>query len=84
MVVHGGIFYSHTIKFNVDAMQFRVILSFSPKLPRTHVEFYCNVNKNTPDTRQPNINCPGKNLATLMKPPEALIFLIITLNLSNY
>ena len=23
---------------------------------------------------QPNINCPGENMPTLMKPPEALIF----------
>ena len=43
-----AIFISITIKCNVDARQVRVILSFSPKLPRTHVEFYCNLNKKYP------------------------------------
>ena len=44
----GVFLISITITFNVDTRQFRVILSFSPKLPRTHVEFYSNVNKNIP------------------------------------
>ena len=35
----GVFFIAITIKFNVDARQFRVILSFSPKRPRTHVDF---------------------------------------------
>ena len=48
----GGIFISITITFTVDARQFLVILSFSPKLPGTHVEFYCYVNKTTPATQQ--------------------------------